>query len=167
MVRSMRAVRLIMFETVLSGVALHCGLRRFAASDIGLEDKESQTCERENNTHRIGDGGGEPEAFRSLKDIGHADRGHESGGQRGHKAAHRREAELMKKYSACPKNYHCERLIGPGEVAPQNIKGKGDGGECADCQQGDGKSGAVGSLGLVDAEPVGNGQTAGTKRRVA
>lgn len=143
-----------------------CGAGGIPIPHIGLDHKKHQAGRGKDHAYRVGDGGRELKPLRRLQDVSHGDRGHKGRRQSRHEAAHGWVAEPEEKHCAGPQHHHGQRLVGPGEITPQDIPRQRRSNHRAHHQQGGGQRGALFDAGLVDVEPVRDGEPCGAKSRV-
>ena len=95
------------------------------------------------------------QALRSCDEVGHGDSGHEGCGDGADPVI---LLVLEQIHGSSPQSNHSQSLVSPGEVTPNDgVVDLAD--QSADAQDGSGQQHALLPVALVDAEPVGDGQT--------
>ena len=122
--------------------------------------------EEEGGEEEAGDEGGgvgEAEAFGGDEDVAGDDDGHEGGGDGGQPVELSTTAEP---YGSGPEEAGGEGLVGPGEVAPQDVEIHEDEG-CRDGEEGQGDNQAAPHLLLTEMKDVGDDEAGGAVGGVA
>ena len=131
----------------------------------GLQVYDSPEC-GDHQAGRVSEARGQAESFRRLEDVGERYHRHEDSGHHSDEMLPAAGVALPEVHSAGPEGDHGESLVGPGEIAPDDVEV--DLRErAADGEQRNSEVEAFYAGYLVELEPVSQGVAGASKCRIA